>query len=394
MPSSAARLDLVDALRGFAIASIMLLHNIEHFDLTHLPAGQPAWLSGLDRYVWDAAFFLFGGKSYAIFALLFGVTFHLQFSARAARGQDFRPRFVWRMALLLAFGLCNSLFYQGDILTLYAVLALALLPMARLRDGVVLAIALLLLLQPHAWLALLRALPAPAASLPDPASWAYFGRANDYLANGTLFDVWYGNLTNGKEGVVRWSWEIGRLFQIPALFMLGMLAARRGRFALSEANRTFWQRALLLALLAFVPLYAVDGQLGQWLAAEGVRRPVSVMVQSWMKLAFMVVLVALFALACHAPAGARLLRSLAPLGRMSLTNYVLQSLVGTTLYYGFGLGLYRVTGATACLLIGIGLALLQGCLCAWWLRHHRQGPLEALWHRATWAGAGRRLAAA
>lgn len=394
MTSSAARLDLVDALRGFAIASIMLLHNIEHFDLTHVPTGQPAWLSGLDRYIWDGAFFLFGGKSYAIFALLFGVTFHLQFNARVARGEDFRPRFLWRMLLLLAFGLFNSLFYQGDILTLYAVLALALLPVARLRDSVVLAVALLLLLQPHAWVALLQALPAPAATLPDPASWAYFGRANDYLANGTLFDVWLGNLSNGKEGVVRWSWENGRLFQIPALFMLGMLAARRGRFALSDANRAFWRRALLLALLAFVPLYLIDGQLGQWIAAEGVRRPVSVMVQSWMKLAFMVVLVALFALAFHAPAGARLLRAFAPLGRMSLTNYVLQSLVGTTLYYGFGLGLYRVTGATACLLIGIGLALLQGCLCAWWLRRYRQGPLEALWHRATWAGAGRRLAAA
>ncbi|AXA91731.1 DUF418 domain-containing protein [Massilia sp. YMA4] len=387
MSPSAARLDLVDALRGYAIASIMLLHNIEHFDLMHTPAGQPAWLNGLDRYVWDSAFFLFGGKSYAIFALLFGVTFHLQFSARAARGEDFRPRFVWRMLLLLAFGLCNSLFYQGDILTLYAVLALALLPVARLRDGAVLAVALLLLLQPHAWVALLQALPAPAATLPDPASWAYFGRANEYLANGTLFDVWHGNLTNGKEGVVRWSWETGRLFQIPALFMLGMLAARRGRFTLSGENRAFWRRALLLAVLAFVPLYAINDQLGAWLPAEGVRRPVAVMAESWMKLAFMVVLVALFALAFHAAAAARLLRAFAPLGRMSLTGYVLQSLVGTALYYGYGFGLYRTTGATMCLLIGIALALLQGALCAWWLRHYRQGPLEALWHRVTWIGA-------
>ncbi|WEF35538.1 DUF418 domain-containing protein [Pseudoduganella chitinolytica] len=387
MTPSAARLDLVDALRGFAIASIMLLHNIEHFDLTHVPAGQPGWLASLDRQIWDSAFFLFGGKSYAIFALLFGVTFHLQFSARAARGEDFRPRFVWRMALLLAFGLFNSLFYQGDILTLYAVLALALLPVARLRDGLVLATALILLLQPAAWLALLQALPAPAATLPDPASWAYFGRANEYLANGTLAQVWLGNLTNGKEGVLRWSWENGRLFQIPALFMLGMLAARQGRFALSHANRVFWRRALLLAVLAFVPLYLVNDQLGRWIAAEGLRRPVTVMVESWMKLAFMVVLVALFALGFHAARGTRVLRAFAPLGRMSLTSYVVQSLVGTTLYYGFGLGLYRVTGATACLAIGLALALLQGCLCAWWLRRYRQGPLEALWHRATWLGA-------
>jgi len=382
-----SRLDLVDALRGCAIASIMLLHNIEHFDLAHVPAGAPAWLASVDRHVRDGAFFLFGGKSYAIFALLFGVTFHLQLSARAGRGEDFRPRFVWRMLLLLAFGLFNSLFYQGDILTLYAVLALALLPVARLRDGAVLAVAVVLLLQPGAWLALFQAWPHPARTLPDPASWTYFGRAAAYLAEGSLMDVWAGNLGNGKEAVIRWSWENGRLFQIPALFMLGMLAGRRQLFALTPAARAFWRKALLLALPAFVVLYIVKTSLGAWIAAEGLRRPVAVIIESWSNLSFMLVLVALFALLYHAGAPARLLQRCAPLGRMSLTSYVVQSLVGTTLYYGFGFGLYEVTGATVCLLIGLTLALLQGALCAWWLRHRRQGPLEALWHRATWIGA-------
>lgn len=385
--SGNTRLDLVDALRGFAIASIMLLHNIEHFDLAHVPAGSPAWLVALDRYVWDGAFFLFGGKSYAIFALLFGVTFHLQFSARAARGEDFRPRFAWRMVLLLGFGLFNSLFYQGDILTLYAVLSLALLPVARLRDGAVLAVAVVLLLQPGAWGALLTAWPDPAATLPDPASWAYFGRATGYLANGSLADVWAGNLSNGKEAVLRWSWENGRLFQIPALFMLGMLAGRRQLFALTPAGRAFWRKALLLAVPAFLVLYAAKNSLWSWIAAEGLRRPVAVIVESWSNLAFMVVLVGAFALAYHAGMPARVLKLLAPLGRMSLTSYIVQSLVGTTLYYGFGFGLYKATGASVCLLIGITLALLQGALCAWWLRRHRQGPLETLWHRATWFGA-------
>ena len=322
----------------------------------------------------------------AIFALLVGVTFFLQFSARAGRGEDFRPRFAWRMLLLLGFGLFNSLFYQGDILTLYAVLGLALLPVARLRDGAVLAVAAVLLLQPAAWVALFKAWPNPPASLPDPASWAYFGRASAYLANGSLADVWAGNLTNGKEAVIRWSWENGRLFQIPALFMLGMLAGRRRLFALTPAARTFWRKALLLAVPAFIVLYVSKNSLGGWIGAEGLRRPVAVIVESWCNLSFMAILVALFALLYHTGA-ARLLQRCAPLGRMSLTSYIVQSLVGTTLYYGFGFGLYEVTGATVCLLIGLALAVLQGALSAWWLRHHRQGPLEALWHRATWIGA-------
>src|SRR5476649_1656578 len=105
-----SRLDVIDALRGFAIVSIMLLHNIEHFDFYFFPAGLPAWLKIVDSQIWDTLFFLFGGKSYAIFALLFGLTFFLQFDGREKRGEDFRPRFAWRLVLLLLFGMINSLF--------------------------------------------------------------------------------------------------------------------------------------------------------------------------------------------------------------------------------------------------------------------------------------------
>jgi len=387
-PSS--RLDLVDALRGFALVSIMLLHNIEHFDLYQVPAGLPAWLVTIDKFIWDAGFFLFGGKSYAIFAMLFGVTFWLQFSRRAEQGADFRPRFAWRMLLLFGFGLVNSLFYHGDILTLYAALAFALLPVARLRDGTVLAIAVIPLLQPYAWWEVLQAAPVTG----DPASWAYFGRANEYLARGSLWQVWTGNLLNGKPGVVLWSWENGRLFQIPALFMLGMLAARRQLFALTAANGRLWQRVLAAALAAFVPLYLLKRGVPAWGLDPAVQRPLDTIVGSWANFAFMLVLVAAFSLCYQRRLGARLLSAFTPLGRMSLTSYLLQSVVGTTLYYGWGFGLYQHTGATVCLLIGIALALIQGMFSAWWLHHHAQGPLEALWHRLTWLRAplpGRKL---
>ncbi len=388
MQTTSSRLGLVDGLRGFALVSIMLLHNIEHFDLGFVPPGAPAWLAALDGWVVESAFFLFGGKSYAIFAMLFGVTFWLQFERRAAQGQDFRPRFAWRMLLLLAFGLVNSLFYQGDILAMYAVLGLALLPVARLPDRAVLAVAGLLLLQPHMLWDIAAALPDPLRVLPDPASWAYFGRANGYLATGSLADVMTANFSNGKPGVLLWSWENGRLFQIPALFMLGMLAARRQLFAATPANRRFWLRVLAAAGTAFVLLYAAKaGAAGQG-GNTALWRPVVTLLASWSNLALMLVLVAV-----ATQFGARLLALFTPLGRMSLTSYLVQSVVGTALYYGWGLGLYQVTGASACLLAGIVLAVLQTAFSAWWLRRHAQGPLEALWHQLTWLGAERRTGA-
>jgi uncharacterized protein len=100
----------------------------------------------------------------------------------------------------------------------------------------------------------------------------------------------------------------------------------------------------------------------------------------------MVVLVAGFSLLFYRW---RALAFFSPLGRMSLTSYVAQSIVGTALYYGYGFGLYQYTGATLALAVGIVLALLQRQCSVWWLRTHAQGPLEMLWHRATWIGQAR-----
>jgi len=380
---TSSRIGVVDALRGFAVVAIMLLHNIEHFDLYYTPTGLPAWMVALDKVIWDSGFFLFGGKAYAIFALLFGLTFYLQLHRREQKGEDFRPRFAWRMVLLLGFGLFNTLFYEGDILSIYAMVGLLLIPVARLGNGAVLAIATLLMLQPLDWIALFSALPNPALKLADPASWAYFGKANVYLASGSMSEVWIGNLTNGKIAAVRWSWENGRLFQMLALFMFGMLAGRKGLFESTDANLRFWKRVLVAAALSFTVFYIVKNGLDGWIAAEGLRRPLSTIVTSWNNVAFMLVLVSSFVLLYQR---GTLLRIFAPLGRMSLTSYVVQSMVGVAIYYGYGLGLYKFTGATYCLLIGIVLAVLQGLFSAWWLRRHEQGPLEALWHRATWIG--------
>ena len=379
MTTSNSRLDVIDALRGFAIVSIMLLHNIEHFDFYFFPAWLPDWLKMVDKGIWNSLFFLFGGKSYAIFALLFGMTFYLQNHSREARGEDFRPRFAWRLLLLLGFGLLNSMFYQGDILSIYAVLGLALIPVARLSSRTVLMIAVLLLLQPASWLEVFH----PDEKLVDPASWAYFGRANAYFEHGSAADVWWGNLTNGKIAVIRWSWENGRVFQIPALFMIGMLAGRQGVFKTSPENRAFWRHTLIIAALAFIPLYALKTWPELWPVSEMVRRPLLVIITSWSNLAFMAILVSAFSLLFYTR---RWLEVFSPLGRMSLSSYVLQSIVGTTIYYAYAFGLYKYTGASFSLVIGIVLALLQRQFSVWWLRHHQQGPLETVWHRATWTG--------
>lgn len=84
------RLKVVDSLRGFALLAIVLLHNLEHYNLYFIPDFYPEWLQSIDKFFWDMIFFLFAGKAYATFSLLFGFSFYIQFSNARKKGIDFR----------------------------------------------------------------------------------------------------------------------------------------------------------------------------------------------------------------------------------------------------------------------------------------------------------------
>jgi len=73
-----------------------------------------------------------------------------------------------------------------------------------------------------------------------------------------------------------------------------------------------------------------------------------------------------------------------PFGKMSLTNYIMQSILGSFIFYGYGLSLSKQCGITLSFIIGITMLVLQYYFCIWWLKHHKKGPIEQLWHNLTW----------
>lgn len=385
----APRIEVVDALRGFAIMSIMLLHNIEHFDYYNFPEALPEWMKILDKIIWETLFFLFGGKSYAIFALLFGFSFYIQNDNQEKKGNDFRLRFLWRLLLLLGFGILNTIFYEGDILVLYAILGVVLILVCKWNDKAVFITALILMLQPLEWMKYFYMLLHPEFVPMPNLSNHYFGMMGDYLKSNSFMDYAIGNLTIGRWASIFWSWENGRFFQAPALFMFGMLLGRRKLFIASVESNLFWKKALQYAIVLFIPLFAFKTFLPEIIERKELVTSLSVIVSSWSNLAFMIILVATFILLYQKDSMNKLLSKLIPFGKMSLTNYILQSIVGCFIYYRYGLGLVEYTGATYSLLIGIVLFLLQLYFCKWWLSKHRQGPLEYLWSKATWISFGK-----
>ena len=166
------RIDVADILRGIAIGGIILIHFIEHMNFYSFPEATSEFWAKMNQAVWDSTFFLLAGKMYAIFAMLFGLSFYIQHDNQAQKGIDFRPRFVWRMILLMLFGLFDLLFYNGDILFLYAVCGLLVIPFIRASDKIILIAASFLLLQPVEIAYIIKGLIDPTALPMDLGSGA------------------------------------------------------------------------------------------------------------------------------------------------------------------------------------------------------------------------------
>ena len=377
-----ARLDLVDALRGSALLGILLLHAVEHWNFMRWPAGRPAWLEQLDNQTVGWAYWLLGGKAYAIFALMFGVSFFITLDAWRRKGDPAASaRFVWRMALLGALGYVHGLLYNGDILGPIALLGVPLVLLDRLKSRGLAVAAVLLLLQLPQWVEVLRVWADPAWQPGIPHHWGLFGRAEEVFATGTLADVlrlngWRGQLANWW-----WLWESWRWSQMLGLFACGLLLGRSGVLHDAARLRRLARRAVAAGLAGFALVWLAQRGIAS-LGLQGRRgQVVADLATMYGNLAQAAVWAGGFALLY--PRARRVLGLLAPYGRMSLTCYVTQAVIGVPFFYGFGLGMYRHVGPFAALFFALAVFALQCALAHAWLKRYSYGPLEWLWRAAT-----------
>lgn len=385
--SKTPRIEVVDALRGFAVMAILLVHNLEHFIFPVYPdaALQPGWLNVLNEGLFSITFSLFAGKAYAIFALLFGFTFYIQYTHQARAGKDFGYRFLWRLLLLAGFATLNAAFFPaGDVLLLFSTVGLVLFIVRKWSDKAILTIAILCLLQPVEWYHYIAALIHPGHTLPDLGVGQMYEEVTAYTQKGNFPEFLWKNITLGQKASFLWAVGAGRYIQTAGLFLLGLLIGRRELFVSSESHTRFWVKALIIAGILFAPLYQLKVEITAGTTGEIVRQTAGVAIDMWQKFAFTTILVASFVLLYTRESFRRKVADLRFYGKMSLTNYITQSMAGALIYFPFGLSLAPYCGYALSLCIGVAVFLLQVAFCKSWLKRHKQGPLESLWHRLTW----------
>ena len=382
------RIEVVDALRGFAVMAIILVHNLEHFIFPVYPANSPNWLNVLDLGVFNGIFTLFAGKAYAIFALLFGFTFYIQCNNQRKLGKDFGYRFLWRLVLLIGFATLNAAFFPaGDVLLLFVIVGLVLFFTRNWSDKAILITAIVFLLQPVEWYHYIANLINPAHQLPDLKVGEMYAEVAEYTKTGNFWDFILGNITLGQKVSLLWAVNAGRFFQTAGLFLLGFYIGRQQLFVSTEKNLRFWVKTLIISAIAFAPLYTLK----ELIMTNDmiIQQTVGTAFDMWQKLAFTFVLVSSFILLYQSRKFSQAVNNLRFYGKMSLTNYITQSVIGAIIYFPLGLYLAPYCGYTVSLLIGFLTFLLQVKFSKWWLGRYKQGPLEYIWHRWTWIGAGK-----
>ena len=382
----------LDALRGFALLGVCLANYPEFSLYTFQPEevirSMPS--AAIDDIVRFIQYLLIDGKFYTLFSLLFGIGFSIIISHAAERGADGFRIFYRRMFILALIGCTHlMLLWSGDILLLYAVLGM-LLPLFRnMKDRGILLTAAGLLVSPILIDAVCEACSIFLASFPYGKWWEYAGRYGITEAN---FGTWLrdaGSYGPVHEFLMQGAWERlyefidgNRYFKVMGLFLIGFVVGRRKIYADLGAHRNLLTSVAKWGVFIGLPFSFVYA----WSGVDG--HPLGNTVHTLLYTVSVYPLgfayAALLGLYCNRYGKLKIWKWFSWPGRMALTNYISQSVIGIFLFYGVGFGLGASVGLGETELIASGVFIFQIIFSCAWLRFFRFGPLEWIWRMLTY----------
>jgi len=377
------RIEVIDILRGFSVLGILLV-NMLSFAGYNTPLRE---MGTIDYATVLFIKFVAQAKFYTLFSFLFGWGMAVQMQRAAQRGTRFASLYVRRLLVLLLIGLVHAiLIWNGDILVTYALLGFLLLLFRRCSGKTLLVAAVVCTLIP-----ILLSMPGPAESFRE----AYAGVIENYhrevvagrqagvYAAGSYLEA---TLHRLKELRVTYTQSIYWATHVFGMFLLGLYAGRRGIFQNILEHGPLFRKVMWWGLIAglvfnlvFVAATASPDLVPPAyyeLATRGARTIGGA--------ALCLFYISAIVLLVQKREWQERLSPLASVGRAALSNYLLQSIVCTLIFYSYGLGLYGKLGPTITLVLTLVIYRAQISLSDWWLHRYRFGPAEWLWRSLTY----------
>ncbi len=387
------RIEAVDMVRGFALFGVLLV-NMFNFG-----AGSLVWTAPTDEFAFAVKRFFFETKSWRLFSFLFGFGFALQLLRAEQRGARFLPAYVRRLVILFVIGMGHTLFYDGDILMYYAELGLILAAFRKLPPkGLLLLAALLLLAFPiERAVTSLRKGPeivtsSPEAGLEEALTRIEERRQTHPYSVGSVRDVMAANAEAIPPNPFTDLRGVESSLPLFAMFLLGLYVGRRRIFHDIQQHMALIRRVLwwglsvgLLSMtgeriLSVTTGYTVFREQGATVLPQFLGDVLFAYGSTALSLGYAA---AITVLAQH-ERWRRILSPLGAVGRLALTVYLTQTLMFTTLFYGYGFGqVFRIgpAGVTAYAILFFAIQIVA---CVWWVRYFRFGPMEWLWRTLTY----------
>ncbi len=396
----AERISILDVLRGFALMGILIM-NMPGFSYSgwHESDGSHYWPLQVDQLAEQVRNALFSGKFNSLFSVLFGLGFTIQFARMQQQDPLGADRlYLRRLLMLLVIGVVHAcVFWTGDVLHVYAILGIVLLfGLRKVSDRGLVLVMVGCLVYPLMASLLRVAFVSKEFVASRVALGKGFALTNDaaYGAGSFWATVWENMRIMAHEyGDLYSLWgTFGWYVSMTLTMLLGVLAGRR-RWAqripelMPQIKRLTW-----VMLVVGLALSTTSTMI--W---EANRTPGPSLIKTFAGLCYnisrpmlMVFYVLLIVQLFQHQTWKRLFRPFELAGRMPLTNYLMQTAICTTLFYGWGFGLWAKVGPAAGLALSVFIFFaVQVPWSYWWLRTHERGPMEALWARMTYGRSGK-----
>lgn len=395
------RIKFLDALRGIAIFFIftanvaflsgnIFLGTIDPFSWAVLPIDDV--FNGIIHTLVD-------GKFYTIFSLLFGIGFTIQYENLKKRNLPFKPFFRRRMCWLLVIGGIHlSLIWMGDILTLYAILGFLLLNFVETDQKKLLKWAVILILFPILNTIIIELLGLNYAGIFALISQEvvfFFGLPSKEFFGLNLVDFKFefsnenwlkffqiniSNMFLRIYGIL----EEGRPFKVLGIFLIGIWSGRKIIHEDLINNLVFLKKIALYGILIGLPISIVRSYL-EFSGFGGDMSPLFITIAYALGTVPLALgYAALLAIAFQK--NALRFRWFETVGKMALTNYILQSTLSILFFYSIGLGFFSKFGFTFLMIYCCIFFVFQIIFSKLWLQKFKQGPLEWLWRKFTYKG--------
>lgn len=372
------RISSLDVLRGFSLLGIFLI-NMMSFESPILYYDPYQWWKDADQTLFKWIQILVQASFYPIFAMMFGYGLILLKTRTVKKGMSFRKISVRRLFVLLIIGIIHAfLIWSGDILINYAIFGLLLLLMLKWSGRLLLMVGGIIFLIPNLFFGLI----LMVSSILSPNDVTMYSdivsvtKSMETYVSGSYWEItvqrfldWY--MVNGPANI------FFLLFSILPLMMIGAGAAKLKWLQKANVEKKKWFIILIISLLIGLFLKSLPVLVDENLAYQYIQQSLGGPILS---LAY----VSLIILLMTNPFARRLLKPFASAGRMSLTIYLTQSIVGTLIFYSYGLGLYSKLTLGTSMLLAIIIFVIQVVLAEIWFLKFKYGPLEKVWRYLTY----------